>query len=600
MRAQRLSPLLLGLVLLAGCDGAKDAPPVDTSAVGETTDELVVDLVDGTELAVLKELGWPVEWNGEELSDEGIAVIRAPKAEHAGILARLRTDPRVESAEPNQLFGIEPMDLLDTAGSEDEIPDDKVFKPRGSYPNDALYDRQWHMEMVGANEAWDYATGKDVIVAVIDTGVAYEDKKGLWAPDLQRTRFVAGYDFVNGDAIAADDHGHGTHCAGTIAQSTNNEIGVAGLAPDCKIMPLKVLSAGGWGTTKDIARAIRWAADNGAHVLSLSLGGGGYSKVMADAVAHARSKGCMVVCAAGNGGRRRVEYPAAYPGATAVASVGKTGKPAFYTSYGPQVFIAAPGGDKKNGADGGVLQNTIDHKRPGKSMYAFWQGTSMATPHVAGACALLYELGITDPDAVEAILAASATPAPSGSDRDKYGHGILNAHAAVRHAVVAPSWIALGLVGLFLFGAVRFTRPADLSRGLLVLAGVIGAAGLPLLFLREVPVVGQLLTRSAADWDIVLLGPSWHWSPLFASALIPGFVAFTSLKWRLARSLGCGLALGWSARLFTGAILPWHDVRWIPGQGLLDGMWLGLNAAALLALVAVVVRLGRGKEGIGA
>src|SRR5690606_11854912 len=118
------------------------------------------------------------------------------------------------------------------------------------------------------------------------------------------------------------DHGHGTHSAGTIAQSTHNGKGVIGLAWRCKVMPLKVLSAQGWGTTSDIADAIRFAADNGAHVLSLSLGGGGYSKVMRDAVAYAHAKGCTVVCAAGNANRPKVEYPAAYPGALAISSVG--------------------------------------------------------------------------------------------------------------------------------------------------------------------------------------------------------------------------------------------------------------------------------------
>jgi len=266
--------------------------------------------------------------------------------------------------------------------------------------------------MVHAREAWRYARGEDVIVAVIDTGVAYEDAKGLWAPDLKRTRFVPGKDFVNDDDIAADDHGHGTHCAGTIAQSTNNEIGVVGLAPNCKIMPLKVLTAEGWGTTSDIADAIRFAADNGAHVLSLSLGGGGYSRVLASAVQHARDKGCLVVCAAGNGGRGKVEYPAAYPGATAVSSVGPSGKLAFYSSYGKQCFIAGPGGDKSKAATDGVLQNTLDFDRPGKTHYAYYQGTSMATPHVAAAAALLYSCGVTDPDAVEALLAKSAVAPP--------------------------------------------------------------------------------------------------------------------------------------------------------------------------------------------
>ena len=580
--------------------GLADGP----AGVAGATEQLVVDLKDGTPLSALAERlpGASARWVCEDVSDEAIAVVSVPRAEQAAVLERLARDPLVEMAEPNQLYQIEPWELLDSAGLEDEIPDDRKFDPRAEYPNDPLYDRQWHMEMVRAREAWDFATGKGVIVAVIDTGVAYEDHKGLFAPDLQRTRFVPGWDFVGNDAIAADDHGHGTHCAGTIAQSTHNDIGVAGLAPDCKIMPLKVLTAGGWGTTADIAAAIRFAADHGAHVLSLSLGGGGYSRVLASAVAYAHSKGCAVVCAAGNGGRARVEYPAAYPGAMAVSSVGRQGKLAFYSSYGPEVFIAAPGGDKSEGAKGGVLQNTLDHKRPGKTIYASWQGTSMATPHVAAACALLYELGVTSPEAQREVLTATASapkdPSWKGGRSDRYGAGVLDAGAAVRHVMLTPALISLGLAGLFLFGAIRVTRGADLGRGLLIGAAAFAAAGVPIMALRGVPLVGPFLTRSPATWDLLLFGPGWHWSPLFASALIPGFLAFVSLKSRFTRSLGCGLALGWAARLFTGALVPLADVRWVPGHGLLDALWLTGNAAALLVLVAVVVRLGRGKEGL--
>ena len=601
--AGAVAGVAVGLILLGR---GWDAPAPQEAAelgFGPAAEELVVDLQDGTPLETLTRLvpGYTARWASEDVADEAIAVVGVPRAEQAALLERLGRDPLVEAAEPNQLYGIEPRELLDSPGDEDEIPDDRKFDPRASYPNDPLFERQWHMEMVRANEAWDLAEGRGVIVAVIDTGVAYEDQKGLFAPDLQRTRFVGGWDYIGHDAIAADDHGHGTHCAGTIAQSTDNGIGVAGLAPQCQIMPLKVLSAGGWGTTADIAAAIRFAADHGAHVLSLSLGGGGYSRVLASAVAHARAKGCQVVCAAGNGGRQRVEYPAAYPGALAVSSVGREGKLAFYSSYGREVFIAAPGGDKSEGPKGGVLQNTLDHSRPGRTVYASWQGTSMATPHVAGACALLYGLGVTSPDAQQQILAATASrPKDAEAGRSvRYGAGILDASAAVRHAVFTPALVALAFVGLFLIGALRMTRGADLWRLPLILAALFGAAGiLPVFGLRELPVVGELITRSPADWDLVLFGPGWHWSPLFASALIPGFLCFATLKLRLTRALGCGLALGWAARLFTGAVLPWADVRWVPGHGLLDAMWLTGNSVALLMLVAVAVRLGRGKSSL--
>lgn len=608
---KRLTPLALAalLLVLAGCgDGRSwsDGPdPADAAVAAEQ--ELVVDLKDGTTLeaflARFPQLkAEDVRWNSPNVADEAIAVVRV-RAEQAGLLAALGADPLVVSAEPNARVFVDPVEMAATAAGGDLIPEDQAPKtPRDGFPNDPLYAKQWNMEMVHARGAWRYATGKGVIVAVIDTGVAYEDKKGIWAPDLDRERFVQGYDFVNDDAVAADDHGHGTHCAGTIAQATNNGRGVIGLAPGCRIMPLKVLSAGGWGTVSDIADAIRYAADNGAQVLSLSLGGGGWSKVLADAVNHARSKGCLVVCAAGNGGRGRVEYPAAYRGATAISSVGKTGKLAYYSSWGKETFIAAPGGDKSEGVEAGVLQNTINQARPGQTVYAWWQGTSMATPHAAAAAALLHECGVTRPDSLEALLAGAADAPPGGGGwSPRYGHGILDAGGAVATALFAPGLLALGLCAPLALLAVRRTTARQLPRGRLGLGMLFGAAGLFFLLplgLGEVPVVGALLTRSVADWDITLFGPTWHWVPLFASAFIPGVLAWASIAVRPLRPLAIGLALGWAARLATGVILPYADVQLIPGHGLLDAVWLLGNAAGLVALVPVVLRLGKGRDGV--
>lgn len=605
-RSARLSSLaLLPALVLAGCDGA----PVDSAASdlepGTPNGELVVDLVDGTSLADFSaRFGIPpaaARWNSPNVEDEAIAVLRL-EGDQAVLLARLRADPMVEAAEPNYTVTIEPESLLAQGG--DMIPEDEHPKATDTFPNDPLYAKQWNMEMVHARDAWRYATGKDVIVAIIDTGVGHEKtKRGPSAPDLLQTGFVDGYDFVNDDTDAGDDHGHGTHCAGTVAQSTNNGRGVIGLAHGVRIMPLKVLSAGGWGTTVDIADAIRFAADHGAHVLSLSLGGGGHSKILADAVSYARGKGCMVVCAAGNGGRARVEYPAAYPGATAVSSVGPKGTLAFYSSHGKQTFIAAPGGDKSQGVESGVLQNTID-ARGKRTVYAWWQGTSMATPHVAAASALLYECGVTRPDAVESLLQATADTASDAKESgwtQKYGWGILDAGGAVRRALFLPGWVALGLSAVLVFVASRRLNAHDARLPLVCLGALAASSGL--FFLRplglgEVPVIGAFLTRGMADWDIPLFGARWHWTPLFASALIPGVAGLVAIKSRTLRSLALGLILGWAARLITGIVLPWADVRLIPGHGLLDAIWLGGNAALLVCWAAVVVRLGRGRSSV--
>lgn len=596
-----LPTLLATLTLLAGCSdpspkGALEAPASAPSAE-RYSDELVVDLVDGTSLesflADHPELAKRnARWNSPNVADEAIAVLQVRASEAEELAAKLRADPRVEGAERNALFRLP----LAPAGAKSWIPDDDSAPPRDSFPNDPFYEKQWNMEQVRARSAWRFATGDDVIVAVIDTGVAYEDEKGVWAPDLKATRFVPGYDFVNDDAIAADDHGHGTHCAGTIAQSTDNGRGVVGLAPACKIMPLKVLSAQGWGNTSDIADAIRFAADKGADVISMSLGGGGYSPVMHSAVDYAQRKGVVVVAAAGNANRGRVEYPAAYPGVLAVTAVGPNRKRAFYSSYGRRAFIAAPGGDLRQGDEAGVLQNTVMPRNPDHpTVYAYFQGTSMATPHVAAAAALVREAGVTNPEAVAEILADTAQG--SGWSRE-YGHGILDAGAAVQRAVFLPSYLALGL-SVLLIGVVWIKTPGkQLARGPLVLGALVGSAGLFFLIplgASDLPLVGEFLTRAAPDWGLVAFGPEWHWNAIFASALIPLGLGVVSLPTRLTRSLGVGLALGWSARLLTGIALPYADVQGIPGQGLLDGIWLATNAVLLLGAAGYMLRLGRTK-----
>jgi len=151
-------------------------------------------------------------------------------------------------------------------------------------PDDSFYSYQWNLNDeisggISAEAAWDIQTGDpNVIVAVLDTGVAYEDFGTFkQAPDLAGTSFVAGYDFVNNDSHANDDQGHGTHVTGTIAQSTNNDMGVAGVAFGCSIMPVKVISRLGIGSYFDIARGIYFATNNGAKVINMSLGGEGDS-----------------------------------------------------------------------------------------------------------------------------------------------------------------------------------------------------------------------------------------------------------------------------------------------------------------------------------
>ncbi len=327
-------------------------------------------------------------------------------------------------------------------------------------PNDPLYNPyQWHLDNVeygGINmeSAWDIETGNpSVIVAVIDTGVAYEDyeefvdnpgrRRDYWityqlAPDLAGTNFVAGYDFVNKDNFPVDDEGHGTHVTGTIAQSTNNGIGVAGIAFNCSIMPIKVLDSGGSGTHTDIADGINYAANNGASVINMSLGGSTGSITLEAAVAYAYEAGVTIVCSSGNNSSAPdVLYPAAYNDyCIAVGATRYDEAVAYYSTGGPSLDMTAPGGDvtidlNEDGYGDGVLQQTFGNN-PTDWGYWFYQGTSMAAPHVSGVAALLIANGAaTTPDEVREVLQSTAEDKEAAGWDPAYGWGIVDAYAAL-------------------------------------------------------------------------------------------------------------------------------------------------------------------------
>jgi serine protease len=353
-----------------------------------------------------------------------------------------------------------------------KVPEGKVLQEIGKYkkrddiiyaepnyiayallvPNDPYYPYQWHLDNpvyngIQMEEAWDLQTGNsNIIVAVIDTGVAYEDyvvsrrEAYYLAPDLAETSFVPGYDFVNDDTHPNDDNSHGTHVTGTIAQSTNNALGVAGIAFNTSIMPIKVLDSTGAGTYADVADGIYFAADNGVKVISLSLGGSVPSDTLESAVAYAYNNGVTVVAAAGNDGLDTLVYPAAYD--VYVIAVGATRYDetlAYYSNYGPSLDLVAPGGDLNvdqngDGYNDGVLQNTFNPTTKDTSDFGYWffQGTSMATPHVSGVAALLIANGIVGPDNIKDILQSTAEDLGSAGRDDTYGWGLVDAYAALQ------------------------------------------------------------------------------------------------------------------------------------------------------------------------
>jgi len=335
----------------------------------------------------------------------------------------------------------------------------------GFYPDDPGFALQWNLAgPYGINmpDAWALASarhapgGRGVVVAVLDTGVAYRARGRLRrAPDLHA--FVRGYDFVDDDPYPLDLNGHGTHVAGTIAEATNNGIGAAGIAYGARIMPVRTLDASGDGDAVTIARGIRYAVTHGADVINLSLEFGPYvgaaqvPEVLA-AIREARAHGVVITTVAGNEGRTAdLPFPGRASGVIAVAATTSHGCQGSYSNAGSEVDVAAPGG----GPDAARSDDPWDaaHCRPGiagRSIYqqtlapgllrfalpAGYYGTSMAAPHVAGLAALIIASGKLGPDpapdAVQQLVEQTARDiGPPGYD-ERYGYGLVDAAAALR------------------------------------------------------------------------------------------------------------------------------------------------------------------------
>jgi serine protease len=417
------------------------------SAVEAGTDLAGGPKTEGAELAAQR---FGVSMNRLRTTALGSQVLRVNRRMSLAEAERLAadiaaSDPNVEYAEPDRIMR-------------------KVFTP-----NDSQYNQQWHyFEAAGginAPPAWDKATGTGVVVAVIDTG--YRPHADLNA------NILPGYDFISDTAVANDGNGrdssaldpgdwvdpgecgpgdpssfeasswHGTHVSGTIAGVTNNSNGIAGVAFNARVVPARVLGKCG-GFTSDIADAIIWTSGgtvngvpvnaNPARVINLSLGGGGScGTTTQSAINSARGRGTAVIVAAGNSNANAANFsPANCSGVVTVAAVGRNGGKASYSNFGATVEVAAPGG---SGGSSSVLSTlNTGQMGPGADSYALYNGTSMATPHVAGVTALMLSAGSSlTPDQVTSILQSTARAFPAACSQ--CGSGIVNANAAVDAAI---------------------------------------------------------------------------------------------------------------------------------------------------------------------
>jgi serine protease len=296
---------------------------------------------------------------------------------------------------------------------------------------------------INADSAWSFSQGDGVTVALLDTGCAYaEYGQYHQAPDLATARIRPGWDFVNSDGYPNDDNGHGTHVATTLVSLVGDGIGIAGVAPACTIMPIKVLGADASGSYENIAGGIRYAADQGAQIINLSLNGTAPAAILQDAVQYATTKGCLIVAAAGNESSYGVGYPARYTPCIAVGATRFDGQLAAYSNRGWGLTLVAPGGDTTldqngDGYPDGILAQTFDPQQGYDSFaYYFYAGTSRAAPQVSGVAALALslnpQLGL---GGLRQALISSATHLGAGRGwNSTYGYGLVNAMGAVQFA----------------------------------------------------------------------------------------------------------------------------------------------------------------------
>jgi serine protease len=359
---------------------------------------------DARGLTVLANLGMPERGVPALVSTDGRPV--------NDVVAELQADPAVEHAEPNYRV---------------QLVDDGAVASVGV--NDPKASGQYSLDQMRVRSAWSRSTGGGNLIAVLDTGVKANH------PDLAG-RVVRGRDFVNDDRNAADDNGHGTWVAGIIAANANDGYGIAGISWSDKILPVKIMSREGTGSTSDLIAGIRWSADQGADIINMSVGGFPYSQIMQDTVNYAFAKGAVLVGAAGNNRREERFYPASFDNVISVSATQVNDEFSNWSSYGPDVDVSAPGSS--------VLTTNCytctyaDHDSWGSHTYI--SGTSFATPNVSGVLALI-RARFPDATAQQVVNRLFNTVDDLGYRGwdIRYGRGRVNAHRALGATVAYPS-----------------------------------------------------------------------------------------------------------------------------------------------------------------
>ncbi len=412
--------VLLVLQVFPGASGSDahayvPSPAGASSSAGSSAGKWILKAEEGHLEAILQELG--------KLETLGIDVL---KRSRNYIQVRVPEGLDVAAALAGKLPGLAWME-----------PDGRVAA--AAAPNDPAYSQQWYLRNIHMPEAWDVAeTGSPaVVVAVLDSGVAYEDRAGFsQAPDLAGVQFLPGYDFVAGDLYPDDEFWHGTFVTEIICSGWNNGIRAAGVASGISIMPLRVLDHIGEGTLFDVADAVYYAVDNGARIINMSLAslpGEAGENLITEAVNYAYAQGVLCVAAAGNR-QMPVEIPASIPSVLAVSATDVNNAFASsYSDYGSAVDLAAPGGD----ANGWIVQESFATDGNPASSFVLRQesGTSFSCAQVSGVAALMLsvnqDLQASD---LASLLTSTCTDVGTPGKDIYYGAGLLNAAGAMQAA----------------------------------------------------------------------------------------------------------------------------------------------------------------------